>query len=306
MLYVSTRSKTDSFTAYRAMHNENAPDEGAFVPFQHISFTPEDLQQMRDMTFSGVVAKVLNIYYSCDLTDRDVEFCIGKNPVRFDTPGHKTTVAELWHNHGSAYAHTVSALYRRICGNDKPSQWAEIMINIAILSAVCLQMSDGDCCDLSVSEDETLFLAAAWYAKNAGMPIGRILIACNDGSPIWDFIRTGTLNTLQLVKYSKPLCGLIERVIYETYGHDETANYLACLDFGKNYVIDEEMFDPIKHGFSAVVLGKGRAEAVVSSVLRTNGYQISPDAALAFGALQDYRSCSGDSRVTLLLSTKKT
>lgn len=305
MLYVSTRSKTDSFTAYRAMHNDTTPDGGAFLPFQQLHFSAEKLTAMGEMSFGDVVAKMLNTFYSCDLSGLDVDFCIGKYPIKIENSGHKTVVAELWHNHGNSFSHTVDALYRRICGNGKTSEWAEIAIDISILFGVFSQLKDIVSLDLAISESQTALLSAAWFCKIAGLPINRILIACTDSSPMWEFVRTGSLNTAQLKRHDADLCRFVERFLFLTYGIKQTTIYLDKLASSRNYTVSEELLDPIAAGLGAVVLGQGRAEYVANSVLRASSYKISNDAALAFAAVQDYRAQGGESKMTLLLSTKK-
>lgn len=305
MLYVSTRSKTESFTAYRAMHNDTAPDGGAFFPFQQLHFNEKQLADLRQKSFGEVVAIVLNTFYSCDLSGLDVDFCIGKFPVKIENIGHKTVVAELWHNHGDSLSYTVDALYRRICGNGQTSEWAQIAIHISLLFGVYSQLKDITSVDVAIPEAETALLSAVCFSKAAGLPIDRILIACSDSSPMWDFVRNGTLNTAQLKRHSTDLCRFIERFLFQTFGAEQTTLYLEKLSSSRSFSLPEELVCKITSAFGAVVLGEGRADTVVNSVLRASNYKISSDAALAYGAVQDYRAQGGESKMSLLISTKK-
>ena len=305
MLYVSTRSKTESFTAYRAMHNDTAPDGGAFFPFQQLHYNEKQLADLQLKSFGDVVAILLNTFYSCDLSGLDVDFCIGKFPVKVVNIGHKTVVAELWHNHGDSLSYTVDALYRRICGNGHTSEWAQIAIHIALLFGIYSQLKDVTSVDIAIPESNTALLSAVCFSKAAGLPVDRILIACSDNSPMWDFVRNGTLNTTQLKRHSADLCRFVERLLFQNFGAEQTTLFLEKLSSSCNFSVPEELVGEITSVFGAVVLGEGRANAVVNSVLRASNYKISSDAALAFGAVQDYRAQGGESKMSLLISTKK-
>ena len=94
MLYVSTRNKMDSYTAYRTLHEEYAPDGGQFVPFRIPSFTNEEREALQEKSFSQIVADILNLFFAARLTGWDVECCIGRNPVRLERMNHRLIVAE--------------------------------------------------------------------------------------------------------------------------------------------------------------------------------------------------------------------
>ena len=68
MLYVSTRSKTDSFTAHRVLHEAAAPDGGMYAPFRFPHLNNMQLQQLQTASFSENVATILNLFFSADLT----------------------------------------------------------------------------------------------------------------------------------------------------------------------------------------------------------------------------------------------
>ncbi len=305
MLYLSTRNKTDSFTSYRALHCETAPDGGLFVPFRLRAFGDEKVREMLNMSFSEAVAEILNYFFSAQLSGWDVEFCIGRNPVKIESAGYKTDVAELWHNHAGMYSLIKETLYGRLSGSSKlPAGWASIAIDIAILFGVFTLIPKAGEMDLALREADSSAICAAWYARKMGLPIGKILTVCNENSPIWDFIFHGELNTGS-AKTQSSSQAVYERLIYDVYGKEESDAYLACVDAGKVYRISEEVLSELNGGLYAAAVGANRADSVKSSVKRSSGYNISRDAAICFGGLQDYRANTGESKNTLLLSTVK-
>ena len=306
MLYLSTRSKTDSFTAFRAAHNENTPDGGLYVPFRIKPFNAEELTEMKTMTFGESVAKILNLFFSQQLTGWDVDFCIGKASVKIENAGHKAIVAELWHNPEGVYEVTRNALYSRLYSTSElPSEWAKVAIDTAILFGVFTQCCDTDLFDIALCEEEITLITAAWYAKNLGLPIGRILLVCNGESALWDMVRNGKINSTMLKKKGNNISRFVERIIFDCYGFMTTQDYIAAFDKNEPYGIEEEAFAPIADRLQTVVVGADRADKVIQSTERSNGYTLSRDTARALGGLHDYRSQGGDSVLTLLIAEAK-
>ena len=306
MLYLSTRNKTDSYTSYRALHCETAPDGGLFVPFRLHTFTEEKIAELGNMSFGEAVSEILNYFFSAQLTGWDVEFCIGRTPVKTESAGYKAEVAELWHNHTGKYSAIKEILYGRLCGASKlPAGWASVAIDIAVLFGVFTLLSQAGetVVDIALQESDCDTVCAAWYARKMGLPIGKILIVSGENSPVWDCVFHGEFSAS--ARNHETAKALAERLIYDVYGYEETALYLDCVSAKKQYRISEEKLPELNNGLYVSAVGANRADSVKSSVKRSNGYNISRDAAVCFGGLQDYRANTGESKNTLLLSTVK-
>ena len=117
MLYVTTRSRTDSYTAYRALHEGVASDGGEFLPIRLPQYTHEQLEAIMSDNFNETVARILNLFFSVRLTGWDIEFAIGRKPVRLLNMGRKITVAELWRNTEADYSIAARRIYARLCDN---------------------------------------------------------------------------------------------------------------------------------------------------------------------------------------------
>ena len=300
MLYVSTKNKTDSFTAYRVLHEDKTPDGGLFAPFYLPIFTAEEIATFKELSFSETVAKILNLFFSRRLNSWDVEFSIGRYPFRMETIGQRVVVAELWHNNQADYDYIVSSLYRKLSDNPCKSvpQWVCIAVEIAVLFGLFgeLNRSGIESVDIAETDEALNYPVAAWYARKMGLPIGYILCGCTENSGLWDFLRRG--------EASANVSDEIQRLIYENFGADEVARFLTVRQTGRIYRLAEEETRIISRGFYPSVIGPDRIPTVTASIHRTCGYTADPLTAAAYGAMQDYRAETGENRPTLLLSRR--
>ena len=59
MLYVSTRNNSDAYTAYRALHECNAPDGGYYFPFRLPHLSADELYAIKKQGPGETVAYIL-------------------------------------------------------------------------------------------------------------------------------------------------------------------------------------------------------------------------------------------------------
>lgn len=301
MLYVSTKNKTDSFTAYKVLHEETTPDGGLFAPFHLPAFSAEEIDGLKELTFSESVSKILNLFFSRRLTSWDVEFSIGRYPFKMEAIGQRITVAELWHNNQLDYEYIVSGLYNKL--TDKPCknvpQWVRIAVEISTLFGLYGELLRNGIqnADIALTDDVLYYPVAAWYARKMGLPIGVILCGCKENSGLWELIRRGEAAVC--------ISDQIQRLIYESFGVDETVKFLEAHNNGQIYRLTNEQTAIFNQGIYPFVIGSDRTPAVAASIQRTCGY--TPDAltAAAYGAVQDYRAATGENRPTLILSRFK-
>lgn len=308
MLYVTTRDKRDAFTAHRAIFEEYGPDGGRYIPFSLPNFSKEEIADMKNKGFSKTVADILNVFFSARLTGWDVDFCIGRNPLRFMQMNHRIVVAELWRNLDGQYAYIVRSLAAKICESGEKcvvSNWMEIGVRIAVLFGIYAEMlrdgllAEDATFDVSVQQRDFSAPMAAWYAHKLGLPIGTIICTGVEDSAVWDFLHKGTFNPAGT---SKTLQEGLERLLTAVFEPEEAVRFKTCCQNKNAYTVSEEQLPLLNNGFFVTVAGENRAFATVNSVYRTNSYVIDPEAALCFGGIQDFRSKTGESKLTLLLS----
>ncbi len=308
MLYVSTRNKNDSFTAFRALCEENTPDGGLFVPFRLPDLAPE-LKSFREKSFSDGVAQILNLFFSGSITGWDVEFWVGRRPVKNVSMNHRLMISELWHNLDSSYQSMEKTLYQKLGGQGMPTNWARIAIRAAVLFGLYCELPEQEAqsFDVAVHAGDFSWPMAAWYARKLGLPVATILCGCNENGAVWDLIHRGEYATGAPLRHTatpeldvSAAMGL-ERLIYETLGVEEACCYRNLRDKKALYTLDELQLPLFNQGLFAAVVGSSRVEPVLVSIYRTNSYISDPYTAMTYGALQDYRARTGESRLTLLI-----
>lgn len=307
MLYISSRSKTDSFTAHRTLCVDRAPDGGVFIPYKIPELSSSDIRCMKDESFGQIVATILNQFFSRNLTAWDVEICAGKTPYRVKEISHRLLTAECFHNPAGDYAYMEEHLYKRLAGPDAQVQvtsWARVAIRIAVLFAVCAVLPESvGKYDISVNIDDFSDPIAAWYAKKMGLPIRMIICSCRDNGALWDLIQRGEMSTAGAFP-SRQMPDQVEGLVYHAFGCDG-ANRLSDICSKKGcYRLSSEEMRVLADGFTAFVVGKERITSLIRSIYRTNNYFITDSAAASFGGLQDYRASTGESRNTLIFMDK--
>ncbi len=315
MLYATTRNKTDTYTPYRALYEDRAPDGGFYVPFRSIVLDADTVENITDQPFAAVLAQILELFFPGRINQWDVECCIGKSAVAVSSMPHRVLLANLWSNPNDDSSFIYQSLYRKLCREDSEkalSDWAKLTIKVAVLFGLYGQLKNMGIREFDVAVNSGDFNSpmAAWYARNMGLPIGTIICACNENSTPWDFLHRGELNTGTSVisTVTKELdCSYpigIERLIYETLGMEEVKKYLSVCAKKGVYHLRSDMLQLLNQGMFASVIGNDRVSSVIGSVYRANQCILDPYTAVSYGSLQDYRSKTGESCATLLLAEK--
>ena len=140
MQYVTTRSKDISYTWLHALSEDRAEDGGFYIPAQMPSFSEEQITALALKNPNQALADMLNLLFDCELTRWDVDFAIGRYPVRLRSMVRRVAIAEGWHNVDWEFRRTVrdlSGLVRGSRDNGLPvGDWFEIAVRIGILFGV--------------------------------------------------------------------------------------------------------------------------------------------------------------------------
>ncbi len=309
MLYISTRNRIDTYTAYRALHEVNAPDGGIFVPFHLPEFTSDELEALKTQSCGEVIANILNLFFGVRLKCWDVECEIGRSPFKQISMQHRLLMAEAWRNPEASYGYLLKSLYslateQKSMGK-QPVGWSCIGIKIALLFGLYSGIDDvSHELDIAVTAGDFSDLAAIQYAKKMGLPLRLTVCACNENSSFWDLVNRGEfLCSTTDTNSARP--DYLECFFYASLGPDAVLQYLDSVERKKMFTIDASQQEELSAHVFAAVVSNNRVDAVSSNMFRTNGYALDTDSALAYGGLQDYRSSTGASVNTIILSKRR-
>ncbi len=301
MLYITTRSNCETYTAAKTLTVDTAPDGGMFVPFQIPAVSPETLSAM---TQEGIIAHILGLFFRTRLTEEAVLAALGGTPIRRRSIDRKVSVAQLWNNRRRSFDRIEYDLYYKLCSEVTPcrrvTQWPKIAIRIAVLSA--LVAAEDSRVDIAVNAGDFLAPMAAFYCREMGFPIGKILCVTGENSNLWDFFTHGELDcgSTEPQTGESPLPTQLERLIFAVSGLHSAKEFAVCTQNGKLYKC--ENLSETAEDFAVSVVSAQRVPSVIHRIYRSNGCVFDPRTALTFGGLQDYRATSFDIRPTLLLA----
>ena len=318
MLYVTTRSTAETYTASRPLSDSRAPDGGFFVPMKMPRFDRAEIKALASKSFSQNVAEILNMLFQTQLDSWAVDFGIGRHPVRLVPVSGRAILAETWHNPSWRFERLVKSVEKTIRQSDQinriPSDWLVIASRIAVLFGIFGElMSRGEAgpdnpMDIAVPVGNFSGPMAAWYARNWGLPIGNILCCCNGNHGCWNFIHKGEIRCdAAVAETATPACDKavpedLERLISAALGHRENGRFLYTCTEGGLYYLEESQHQRLREGLYASVVGGQRLEWAVLNLYKTDGYLSDPYTALAYSGLMDYRAGTGETRKALILS----
>ncbi len=302
MLYVTTRSNRDVFTAQRALQDNRGPDGGLFLPFRMPAITPEEAESLLERPFNGCVAQTLNLLFRSDLSAVDVDFGIGRHPVRLHSLPHRIYAGELWHNPQWNYASILSGLSEKLKINPKlPGNWARIAVRIAVLFGLFSQLREGGVeeADVALVCGDFSGPISAIYARQWGLPVRNIICCCNENHSLWDLLCHGQIRTNTVsVQTAVPEADValpedLERLVQFCGGEKAVEHYLDCCRKGGTYTPPEALLHRMRDGLFVSVVSSQRLKSTIPNVFRSHGYLLSSAGALAYGGLLDYRAKTG-------------
>ena len=319
MLYATTRNNRDVCTAHHTLKESRGADGGLYVPFRDPEFTREEIQDLTHLRFNDCVAKVLNTLFQTTITGWDVDFCVGRNPVRLDRLSQKILLGECWHTPGGTFREMTQALTGLLNPEHKNApfgSWVEIALRVAVLFGIYGELSRNHMAspenpfDVSVVSGDFSAPISAWYARKWGLPVGNIVCCCNENGNLWNLICHGQLRTDGVaVSTDTPEADVVipeqlERLVCAACGEETVESYLHCVRTGSTWYLDEPYLSELRQGLYVTVVGNHRMRDTIVSFFGTNRAVLSPYGALACGGLQDYRSRTGESRWGLVLSER--
>ena len=152
-------------------------------------------------------------------------------------------------------------------------------------------------------------ILAAYIAKCAGLPFGRLICASNTNNVLTDFLTSGTYdrNRKFHVTMSPSMDILIssnlERLLYFTCGPELTAEYMLALKGEGKYSVAPEVFAKIHRDFVGYYANEDETAATIRKMYSEHGYLCDTHTAVAVCCADKYLTETHDSRPIITAST---
>lgn len=153
-------------------------------------------------------------------------------------------------------------------------------------------------------------ILAAYYAKNMGIPIAKLICASNENKVLFDFFQTGCYDrNREFMLTSSPSMDILissnlERLIYKIAGSsaEQNASFMKQLVEEGKYTITDSMKEELAD-FCGGYATESDTAAVIRSIYEKCGYIIDTHTAVAASVYRKYRENSGDNTKTVIAST---
>ena len=168
----------------------------------------------------------------------------------------------------------------------------------------------GDQINVTVPTGNFGNILAAYYAKQMGLPIDRLICASNENKVLYDFFGSGTYDrNREFHLTSSPSMDILissnlERLIYRIAGEDSDKNaaFMKSLSETGKYEITDEMRAGLSD-FYGNFAGEDVTAAEIARVYNECGYVLDPHTAVASAVYQKYLSDTHDEKPAVIAST---
>ena len=195
--------------------------------------------------------------------------------------------------------------------------WGRLAPQIAYYFAAYAQLlragavAPGERVDFSVPTGNFGDILAGYFAKRAGLPVGKLLCASNSNNVLTDFLRTGVYDKNRpFLRTMSPSMDILvssnlERLLYlAAQDGERVSEWMQALRGEGKYAVGEELLSLLTdEGFAAFFASEEETARVIRTVWDEKGYLADPHTAAGLSAAVQYRCESGETRPTVALST---
>ena len=154
-------------------------------------------------------------------------------------------------------------------------------------------------------------ILAAYYAREMGLPIHRLICASNRNNVLTDFIQTGVYNKKRpFHATTSPSMDILvssnlERLLFALSGEDDklVSHLMDCLNREGEYQVSPEIKAKLDSCFSAAWCDDQQAAGEIKRLFNEFSYLCDPHTAVAAFACRQYRETTGDTTKNVVVST---
>ena len=173
------------------------------------------------------------------------------------------------------------------------------------------EIFEGEIVNVTVPTGNFGNILAAYYAKQMGVPFGKLICASNANNVLTDFLSTGEYDiNRQFYMTESPSMDILvssnlERLIFELCGKDDgyvSAAMNSLREHGK-YCVPDEILAKIKAVFAAGYTDDKGAENRIKMLFDEYSYLCDTHTAVAVDVYEKYKAETGDETKTIIAST---
>ncbi len=195
--------------------------------------------------------------------------------------------------------------------------WGRVLPQIVYyISAYCDLLRDGKvqkgtAVNVCVPTGNFGNILAAYYAKEMGVPIRKLICASNSNNVLTDFLKTGvydrnrTFYNTMSPSMDILISSNLERMLFALTGQDDeqVRGYMAQLNESGRYEVSGDVRKKLDKLFAAGCCDDVQTQKVIGAMWNEHRYLIDPHTAVAFDVLDQYRRETGDQTPAIVVST---
>ncbi len=152
-------------------------------------------------------------------------------------------------------------------------------------------------------------ILAAYIAKCAGVPLGKLICASNSNNVLTDFLTTGTYDRNRKFQLTMSpsmdilISSNLERLLYFVAGAEKTTQYMAQLKDTGKYTVSEDILKKINEDFVGYCANEDETAETIKSMFTSNNYLCDTHTAVAVCCARKYINDSKDETPIITAST---
>ena len=154
-------------------------------------------------------------------------------------------------------------------------------------------------------------ILAAWFAKQMGIPVRKLICASNRSKVLCDFFSTGTYDrNREFFKTTSPSMDILissnlERLLYEVAGGNsaQVIEWMTGLNTEGKYSVDKDTLKSLQHSFVGGFADETGVAKTILDVYDRTDHVIDTHTAVGFNIYGRYHTRSNDETKTVFVST---
>ena len=171
-------------------------------------------------------------------------------------------------------------------------------------------IQNGDKVNFTVPTGNFGNILAAYYARQIGVPVGKLICASNENKVLFDFFKTGEYDkNREFILTTSPSMDILissnlERLIYKIAGNDADKNneLMNSLKVNGKYDITDDMKKQLDDFYGNYASEEETAETIRDTYDKT-GYIMDTHTSVAASVYKKYKAETNDDTVTVIAST---